>query len=125
MWQSPAVHHTGHTYSFSAIMSDSGVHSTPVSTKEREGSMADIMNFLRTMSHDNNKRFDDNHILREMKQQNANLRGDINEIKEQDIKFNEMNASLVKQFDKRLSGIDAVSYTHLDVYKRQVNYLIH
>ena len=39
----------------SAIMSDSGAQLTPVSTKEREGSMTDIMNFFRTMSDDINK----------------------------------------------------------------------
>ena len=34
-----------------------------------------------------------------------------------DDKLNEMNAKLIQQLDER---INAVSYTHLDVYKRQV-----
>ena len=94
-------------------MSDSGVHSTPVLTKEREGAMDDIMNFLRTMSRD--MRIMSNDIRNEMKQQNVDLRGDINEIKERNVNFkkyfNELNekmsenTSVVKHIDKRFDEV--------------------
>ena len=70
-------------------MSDLGIQSTPVSTKEREGSRADIINMLQLI----------------LEQQNRMIK----KMKEQDEKWKQETGKH-----------NAVSYTHLDVYKRQV-----
>ena len=79
----------------SATMSDSGIHSTPVSTGSSR-SNDEVMDFLRE-------------LMGEMKQQNVNLR---DEMKQQ-------NTSLAKQFHKRFSDIiDSHCHNIIEKMKR-------
>ena len=135
----------------SAIMDDSGVHSTPISTKESNKSDNDMMSYLCSMvcsiKEDSKKqntmlctKFDEqnvkfnelkgdmnncfvvndikfNDIRDEMKQQSIKCESNFNElnekssnlnsIKSMDVKFNEMNTSIMKQFNKRCDELIA------------------
>ena len=89
----------------SAIMSDSGVHSTQVSPKERKGSMADMMNVLQLLLDQQNTMSSDmrtmSNDVSEVKQQNVNLRGNINEIKERNVKFEN---SITRRYDELIDS---------------------
>ena len=51
-----------------------------------------------------------------------NKRSDINDVKldEQNIKLNELSGDMSVKFNEINTSIVTVSYTHLDVYKRQM-----
>ena len=91
----------------SAVIKGVEIHSTPTSSKKSD--KQDILSMMHLfleqqnkMSHDINKQCDVNDD--KFDEQNAKfneLRGDMNEIKEQqNVKFNEINTSIVKQFNK-------------------------
>ena len=106
----------------SAVMDDSGVQLTPTSTKYNSKFDNDVMSFLQKqfseLKEQNIKferRFDNNDdclrtMSNEMKQQNVHMNKRLNEI-------DEHCSTIIKQIQ---DGVNAVSYTHLDVYKRQV-----
>ena len=110
--------------------------STPTTTRAKELSMDDIFNLMKAMSENISSN------LNELKEQNKEqksdsdvkfheLKGDINNIdkkfdkrlcdmKQQSVKLEGNINKHLNEMDECVNTIKAVSYTHLDVYKRQI-----
>ena len=90
------------TLTESMIINNVEAQSTPMTARVKELSMDDMFNLIRTMSENINSN------LNELKEQNKEQKSD------SDVKYDKINA----KFDE-MNTQNAVSYTHLDVYKRQ------